>query len=49
MMMLVLTAGLCWVLTYLLELNPLLGVMCLLLGSLGVVLAVDIIQAQIFP
>lgn len=48
-MMLVLTAGLCWVSTYLLPLNPLFGIGFLLIGSLGVVLLVDIIQAQISP
>lgn len=48
-MMLVLTAGLCWFSTYLLPLNPLFSVGFLLIGSLGVVLLVDIIQSQIFP
>lgn len=49
MLMLMFTAGLCWALTYLLQLNPLFGIGFLLLGSLSVVLLVDIIQAQIFP
>ncbi len=48
-MMLLLTAALCWFVAGFLQLNPLFGVVFLLLGSLGVVLLVDIIQAQIFP
>lgn len=48
-MLFLLTAGLCWFSAYLLQLNPLFGVVFLLLGSLGVVVAVDIIQAQFFP
>lgn len=48
-MMLLLTAALCWFVACFLQLNPLFGVVFLLLGSLGVVLLVDMIQAQFFP
>ncbi|GAB4338685.1 MAG: hypothetical protein OHK0047_29060 [Leptolyngbyaceae cyanobacterium] len=44
-----LTCGLCWVGTWLLGDNPLFGIVFLLLGTLGVVIAIDWLQAQLFP
>jgi hypothetical protein len=49
MMLVLLTAGLCWFATYFVELNPLLGLVLMLLGSFGIVIVVDIIQAHIPP
>ncbi|MEX0271155.1 hypothetical protein AB3R30_18620 [Leptolyngbyaceae cyanobacterium UHCC 1019] len=48
LMLFLLTAGLCWISAYLIQVNPLFGVIFLFLGSMGVLLAVDIIQARIF-
>jgi len=44
-----LTVGLCWIGTWVLGDNPLFGIGFFLLGTLGVVVAVDMLQARLFP
>jgi hypothetical protein len=44
-----LTSGLCWFGTWILDDNPLFGIGFFLIGTLGVVVAVDMLQARLFP
>jgi hypothetical protein len=44
-----LTCALCWVTDQLLLVNPLFGIFFLLSGSLGVVLAADVVKSHLLP
>ncbi len=48
-MLFLLTCSLCWIGVWLLGDNPLFGIGFFLLGTLGVVVAIDFLQAQLFP